>query len=606
MVHSWLRKPQFLVFIPLVLLLVLALACGADATPTPAATSVPATAVPPTAVPATATPAPTPIPDVMEKPTAVPATAIPVPTPTAPVARLVPKYGGIVPMDRSSTPSTLDPHKAANVQEGSAAAPAYNGVMSFDTLVNTEIIGDLAKSWVVSPDGLEWTFTIHENVKWHDGVDLTADDIAFSINRMLDPDESRPKMGALARLIDRAEVVDPLTARVVAKKQGPTFLTFLALPYAAVLPKHRLEADVDISVFDDVVGSGPFKPVERVEGLSFEFEANISYWKEGLPYFDGIKIFEISDSGTVVAAYRTGRLMMCNWACTSVSLAGVQTLKDDESFSSRFDFFTIEGVAGMSITMNSRIKPFDDPRVRRAFFLAAHRQEIAETLGGGVFPLGYIMDPSSKWALPMEEVLKTPGYRELDGKNHPDDIAEAKALLIAAGYPGGKGIKGSVVGPIAVDIPDYLVLYVQQLKETLGVDLEPKPVPVPDWIVPAQKGDFFMIFQGLSPTILDPDDRFRSLYSDHVQNWSAAIADPKLPALFEQQSAEGDVEKRKEIVFEMQRLVLAGAPGAIQHYWIVQSQIVSKRIMTEAGQYVPTFRPNTGPYRHEHEWLEPE
>ena len=605
MVHSWLRKPQFLVFIPLGLLLVLALACGSDATPTSAATSVPATTVPPTAVPATATPAPTPIPEVMEEPTAVPATATPAPTAVPPVARLVPKYGGIVPMDRSSTPSTLDPHRGANVQEGSAAGPAYNGLMSFDPLKPTEVIGDLAKSWKVSSDGLEWTFTIHENVKWHDGVDLTADDIAFSINRMLDPDEPRPKIGALKRYVDRAEVIDPLTAKVVAKKQGPTLLSFLALPYAAVLPKHRLEADdVDINRFDDVVGSGPFKPVERVEGLSFEFEANISYWKEGLPYFDGIKIFEISDSGTVVAAYRTGRLMMCNWACTSVSLAGVRKLQKDESFSKRFDFFTIEGVAGMSLAMNSRIKPFDDPRVRRALFLAAHRQEIAETLGGGVFPLGYMMDPSSQWSLPMEEVLNTPGYRELDGKNHPDDIAEAKALLKAAGYE--NGFKGSVVGPIAVDIPDYIQLYVQQLKETLGIDLEPKPVPVPDWIVPAQKGDFFMTFQGYSPTILDPDDRFLSLYSDHAQNWSAAIADPRLPDLFVQQSAEGDVEKRKEIVFEMQRIVLAGAPGAIQHYWIVQSQIVSKRIMTEAGQYVPTFRPNTGPYRHEHEWLEPE
>ena len=79
--------------------------------------------------------------------------------------------------------------------------------------------------------------------KWHDGVDLTADDIAFSINRMLDPDEPRPKIGALKRYVDRAEVIDPLTAKVVAKKQGPTLLSFLALPYAAVLPKHRLEAD---------------------------------------------------------------------------------------------------------------------------------------------------------------------------------------------------------------------------------------------------------------------------------------------------------------------------------------------------------------------------
>jgi peptide/nickel transport system substrate-binding protein len=475
--------------------------------------------------------------------------------------------------------------------------------MSFDPLKPTEVIGDLAKRWEVSSDGLEWTFTIHENVKWHDGVDLTADDIAFSINRMLDPDEPRPKIGALKRYVDRAEVIDPLTAKVVAKKQGPTLLSFLALPYAAVLPKHRLEADdVDINRFDDVVGSGPFKPVERVEGLSFEFEANISYWKEGLPYFDGIKIFEISDSGTVVAAYRTGRLMMCNWACTSVSLAGVRTLQKDESFSKRFDFFTIEGVAGMSLTMNSRIKPFDDPRVRRALFLAAHRQEIAETLGGGVFPLGYMMDPSSQWSLPMEEVLNTPGYRELDGKNHPDDIAEAKALLKAAGQ---ENFTGTIIAPTVVGLDDFIQLYAQQLKETLGIELEPRPLPLPDWITRSAGGDFFMTTQGGSPTIQDPDDRFRAIYTSAQENWSR-WSDPALEALFAKQTDEPDPVKRKEIVFEMQRLVLGGGPGRIEFYWLVLAQIVNKKIMTEAGQYVPTFRPNTGPYRHEHEWLEPE
>jgi peptide/nickel transport system substrate-binding protein len=580
MVYSWLRKPQFMVFIPLVLLLVLALACGDDPTPTPRPTAIPvsATAVPPTAIPA---------------PTAVPTVGLP-----------VPKYGGVIKMDRGGPPASLDPHRGANIEAGSAIAPILNGVLSFDALNPTEIIGDLAKDWVVSDDGLEWTFTINENIKWQDGVDLTADDIAFNVMRMIDPDAPRPKIFALQRWIDRAEVIDPLTVKVINKKPGLTWLSFFALPYSGIMPKHLLETGVDFDVFENVVGSGPFKGLDSVEGVSFEFEVNLTYWKEGLPYLDGIKAFAIGSAGTLIAAFQTGRIDMCTWVCINIKMDDVVRLKADEAFSEKHDILIMEGLSGTGIAMNTEIAPFDDVRVRRALFLAAHRQPIAETMGRGFFPIGYISDPSSQWSLPMDEILSTPGYRELDGKNHPDDIAEAKALLKAAGYE--NGFKGSVVGPIAVDIPDYIQLYVQQLKETLGIDLEPKPVPVPDWIVPAQKGDFFMTFQGYSPTILDPDDRFLSLYSDHAQNWSAAIADPRLPDLFVQQSAEGDVEKRKEIVFEMQRLVLGGGPGRIEFYWLVLAQIVNKKIMTEAGQYVLPFRANAGPYRHEHEWLEPE
>ena len=583
MVYSWLRKPQFLVFIPLVLLLVLALACGDDPTPTPRpiATPVPATAVPPTAVPPTATPAPTVEP---------------------PVARLVPKLGGIIPIQRGGTPATIDPHAGANIEAGGSTAPAYNGLLTYDPLNTSEVIGDLAKGWEVSSDGLEWTFKINKNIKWQDGVDLTADDIAFSIMRMIDSDAPRPKIDTLKTLIDRAEMIDQHTLRVLTKKPGTAFMSFLGLPYASVLPKHHLETGVDINVFDNVVGSGPFRGVERIEGVSFEWERNPDYWKEGQPYIDGLKIFTITDPGTVIATLKAGRTMMCNWACANVKLDDILRLQKDEEFLKTYDIWIMEGVSGMDITMNTRIEPFNDPRVRRALFLAAHRQSIQVGLGSGLYPIGYMMDPGSAWSLPMDEILSTPGYRELDGKNHPDDIAEAKALLKDAGQ---ENFTGVLIGPTFGDIPDFIQLYAQQLKETLGIELEPRPIPLPDWITKSQQGDFFMTFGAYSPVILDPDDRFRALYSDTSNNWSGYTY-PEIAELFAKQTAEPDLEMRKQTVFEMQRLVLAGSPSHLQFYWLVSGQIVNKRIITLAGQYVLPFRPNTGPLRHEHEWLEPE
>ena len=617
---SWVLKPKFFVFVPLLVILLIAVACGAEeATPTPQPTATPQpilapedikslvseavkAAIPPpaevvsaaeiqkivkAAIPATPTPAPT---------------ATPAPTPDPRALVVAARYGGILTMTITGAPATVDPHRSGN-PAGAVAVPSYNGVVTFDPINPSEIIGNLAKSWEVSANGLEWTFAIHQNVKFMDGSDLTADDIAFNINRMIEPDAPRPKIATLKRWVDRAEVVDQHTARVFTKRPGPPWLLYLAMPYSAVMPKQLLDKGVDFNLFENVVGSGPFKNVDHIEGVSWEFERNPDYWKEGFPYADGLKNFAIPDPGTVIAAFKSGRLLMCFWACASLKIDDILRLEKDDEFSRKHDIWPMEGTSGRSITMNTRIKPFDDPRVRRALFLAAHRQPLAEALGFGFFPIGYMIDPGSRWALPMEEILSTPGIRELNGKNHPDDIAEAKRLLAEAGFPGGKGITGAVIAPNVGSLPDFVILYTQQLKETLGIDLEPRPIPIPDWITKASKGDFFMTFQGVSSIIPDPDDRFRSLYSDHPQNW-AGLIDPKLEELFAKQTAETDFEKRKAIVFEMQRLVLAGAPGHLQFMWKTDFQVTNKRVKTLAGHYVLPFRPHTGPFRHEHEWLE--
>jgi peptide/nickel transport system substrate-binding protein len=131
-------------------------------------------------------------------------------------------------------------------------------VVEFNPLNPTEVIGDLAKSWEVTEGGLAYVFHLHDNVKWWDGKDLTAEDVAYSLQRMIEPGKPRPRTGLLRPYIQAAMVLDRNTVKVTLHYASPAFHQFLAVNYMKILPKHLLEAGVDINVWENIVGSDPF------------------------------------------------------------------------------------------------------------------------------------------------------------------------------------------------------------------------------------------------------------------------------------------------------------------------------------------------------------
>ena len=348
MSYRWLLNPKWLLFIPLLVVLVIGVACGGDeaistpqatATPVPAAPAATATAVPAgpaatatavpagpaatatavpagpaatatavpagpaatataTAVPAgpaaTATAVPAgPAATATAVPAAPAATATPVPvaepTPTAePVmAKLEPRYGEIIPMSAQSSPALIHPVTTSLAEGLYVSGPIYSQLVRYDPLVHrgAEIIGDVAKSWEVSDDGLVYTFGLHENVRFTDGEDLDADDVAFTINHILEPGAARPVTGKLRPYVDRAEKIDKYTVAIHLKFPTSAFIKILAIDFMKIMPQHVIEAGVDLELFENMVGSGPFKGVSYTVGNNWEHEKNPDYFREGLPYF---------------------------------------------------------------------------------------------------------------------------------------------------------------------------------------------------------------------------------------------------------------------------------------------------------------------------------
>ena len=618
MLREWLIKPKLLVFIPLLLLLVIAVACGADeATPTPQPTATPQpilapeeirtlvseavkAAIPPPAevvsaaeiqkiVKAAIPPTPTPAP-----------TATPAPAPDPRALQVAARYGGVVPMSAFAEPGTFDPHQAAGANELASISPLYNQLIEYIPIDGrqTEVQGDLAESWEVSDDGKAFTFTIRKGVKWHDGKPLTVDDAVFSLQRMVQEGEPRPRVGRIRGYLDRVEKVDQNTLTVHLKFPSEAFMRFLVMDWFKILPKHLLEADVDLGSFDNAMGTGPFMAGTWEKGISIELPKNPNYFVKGQPFFDGIKGFYISDKAAEIAAFKTERVLMAMQPVTHLEVVDFVALDNDKEFQRKFKNWYHKAGAVVGLVVNTKVKPFDDPRVRKAIHLALYRQPIVEFIGKGTYLMGTPLAPGGPFSLPEEEILAIPGYRELDGKKHPDDIAEAKRLWAEAGL--GDNEKFNFVYGDLGFARDMVVLIKEQFKEVFGMDLQLINEKVPAWFGRMNKGDFEMGQTGYAPMILDPDDRFQAMYLDRSRNWSG-LTPPKVDALFAKQTRETDFEKRKELVLEMQREVLHGSPGNMDIFVLTFAAPVSRRI----HNYVPLSTLSII-YKHAHEWLEQE
>ena len=640
MVYSWLRKPKFLVFIPLVLLLVIALACGEDATSTPRPTNTPAPP-PPTATTAAPAPAPTattapaapaatrapgaPAPTATKAP-AAPAptatkaaepTAIPTPTPlppptqlgpptptAAPVkAELEPVYGGILTEAQIANCDSFDPHRGRSVVSLSCSAPLYSNLLEYDPIVPGVLICDVCTDFSASPDGKAFTFNIRKGIKFTDGVELTAEDVAFSVNRWVEGDFPRPNTATANAHIDRVTVDGPYTVTIHTKAVAPSFLRNIGRDFFKVLPKHWVEAGNDPHIATNAMGSGPFMLVRFRDAVSHESERNPNYFREGLPYLEGVKSFILTDPGTELAAYTTERVLFTHH--TQQGIPSLNRLATNNGFLSKFDIWWQPGINGVHLIVNTQKPPFDNPKVREAINLALHRQPILATIGGGRFGIGKPMGPNNPFALTDEEILERPGYRELNGKKHPDDIARARQLWADAGFSASNKLVAIINSPDSKPHPDLAQVYKAQMEEVLEhVDITFTNLELGAWASHMRTGPYDMSASGKGSGISDPDDRFSQLYLTGARNWARQQIDG-VQELFDAQSKELDSAKRRTINEEMQRLVLNNFPGTMEVAWETQAIFAHKKIMTKTGQYVLSAGRENAMQLY-HLWLLPE
>jgi ABC-type transport system substrate-binding protein len=517
--------------------------------------------------------------------------------PLPPTATAAGVSGGHATILNVGYPEGWDPHLAGTVLANAAISPLYNQVVEFNPIKPTEIIGDLAKNWEVKDDGLTYLFHLHEHVQWWDGKDLTAEDVAFSINRMIEPGKPRPRVGLLRPSTKAAEAINRHTVKVTLHYPSPSFLGFLAVDYMKIVPKHVVEAGVDINVWEHIVGSGPFKIKSARRGDSVTYERNPKYFKPGRPYLDSLTILAITDAGTAAAAVKVGKVVMT----TGVTALGADDmLKLEKELKGKYALYWQPTVTDRwHIHGNVEREPWKDLRLTKALRLATDQQEQKKAFGEGHYEMGAPFPVGSWYGSTTEDLLKLPGYRMPKNK----DIEEAKALLKDAGYdPPAKLGKRVLTTPMASFAPDAAQLWVAQMRKTLGLDIEIKVVDAPTAINAFIAGDYDLGLSGYAYNIDDPDDFVNAMYGPGARNWTR-WKHPQFLEMFDQQSREIDRDKRRQILRRMEEFLLTVEDPYLSINWKPWVYLVSNQVRTEAGAFVgPNSIQNI--LKNEHLWLE--
>jgi peptide/nickel transport system substrate-binding protein len=622
MTYPWSCKPRSIVLSSLVLALVFVIACGSAAPPQAeqkeAVQEMPKQAMeneaPKEAMPKTDAPKEVVLPK--RQAAAVAATMIPgaMAQPTAePVTIPQGLYGGHINMIAYSDVRQRLIHQSAGLNHN--FAPMFNTLIEWnpetDDLNDTRC--DLCQSWSLAEDGVTYTFQLYPNATWWDGVPVTADDVVFSLESMVNPDQFPALKGrststhcnaALYYETGNSRAIDDQTVEVVTQFPTGGFFPAIANQTCLMIPRHTV---VDQGIAQGgkdmwaLNGSGPFKFVDYVKEVSTEYEKNTNYFKEGRPYIDGMTQFVMLDSSRIIAAYKTGQILTSNQPLDNLTAREALLLTKEEDNLN----FHIAGPIGMLyLLMNTSKAPFDRWEVRRAATLAIHSQSIIETLSGGLYPPGYTLPQGFWYSYSDEKYANMPGFRELNGQKHPDDLAEARALLKKAGLPQADSddpLKITLTTRNCCGYPDIAVVVKQQLQEAFGWDITLKVMEPGAGADAYWAGDYQFAIQGGAIFANDPDAIFARYIRGTYPQWLGGgrgkyYAPPGLEELFDQQVREPDQEKRKAIVHKMGDIVEMHAANPYIFWWD-RHHIVEERIQN----YHYTYQN----YHWEHVWCDP-
>ena len=340
------------------------------------------------------------------------------------------KQGGNIVITYKDDVATLDPAIGYDWQNWSMIKSLFDGLMDY-VPGTTEMRPGLAESYEISEDGQTFTFKLRSGVKFHNGREMTAEDVKFSLDRVTAPATQSPGAGFFG-MIDGYEavaageadslsgvtVVDPTTVEIKLSRPDATFLHVMALNFASVVPEEAV-AEHGADFGKNPVGTGAFKLGEWALGQRVVFTRNEDYWRDGLPYLDQIT-FEIGQE-PIVALLRlqSGEVDIPG---DGIPPAKFQEVMADPEQKAR----VVEGGQLQTgyITMNVEIPPFDQKGVREAVNMAINKDRVVQMINNRALPANQPLPPSM------------PGYDE-SYEGYAYDVDAAKAKLAEAGFPDG-------------------------------------------------------------------------------------------------------------------------------------------------------------------------
>ena len=389
-----------------------------------------------------------------------------------------------------SNPETLDPALNSAIDGANTIITIFEPLLLINE--NNEVVGGQAESWETSEDGLTWTFTMRDGLKWSDGTDLNAKDFEYSFKRMVDPNTAAPYAETCLGMIDGFEEAagfpdadgnptaepNPDALNVKASDDGKTLTIVLSYPcsyfdkmaaFAAMSPVQQATVEANGDAWctspDTFVSNGPYMITDWTPSERIVLTKNPNYvggWDSSKIVSDTITLLLLEDSSASYAAYNSGEAVLVK----DVPTDEIPSLTKAEDGG---DFYVDTILGTYYVSLNLQRDAFKDAKVRKALSLAIDRDYVANTIMQGTY--------SAADSIVGPGIVDESGYFHDNGNapyisaDYEANLAEAKKLLEEAGYPNGEGYPTIEYSTNDAGYHVPLAEYLQQAWGDLGITL---------------------------------------------------------------------------------------------------------------------------------------
>lgn len=434
-----------------------------------------------------------------------------------------------------TSPSTLDPAFGINAAEYTLNSWLYDNLVFLEP--DLTLTPGLATEWAASEDASTWTFQLREGIKFVHGKDFTAEDVVYSLERILDPDMGSPGRNSLGP-IESVEATGDYEVVIHLLSPYADFPIELTKRWGRIVPNDKSAEDLKIQAF----GTGPFRLETYRPGSHTTCTRNPDFWEEGWPKLDTVTLREFPEPVAQVTALQTGDIQMMYELPPAFfdQVAGAENVVIQEIATGQW----------FPMIMRSDTPPFDDNRVREAIKYCIDRQQMVDLVldGHGT--------PGNDHPVPPSH----PFY--LDVPVREQDYDRAKALLEEAGYPDGF----SFTLQAATDRPIRAAeaVAIKEMCAPVGIDFEVKTIDYDTYIAQVyKKGGAYIGAWGMRPTLdgqLYPFFTTGGSWNEYVYN------NPELDEILNEARSTLDRGERKALYQEAQRTLTHEGPALVAFF----------------------------------------
>ena len=479
----------------------------------------------------------------------------------ASVAAQAQKAGGILKLSHFDSPASMSILEEATRATVQPMMGVFNNLVLYDQHIAKSsldtVVPDLATSWTWSEDGKTLIFPLRQGVKWHDGKPFTNADVKCTWDLLMGLGNDKLRVNPRKSWYNNVDSVTTNGDYEVVfhlKQPQPALLALMASGWSPIYPCHIPAAQQR----QHPIGTGPFKFVEFKPNEYIKVIRNPDYWKPGRPYLDGIEYTIMREEAPRDLAFFAGQFdMVTPFGVT------IPTLKDFKEQAPKAICEISHVNVPRTMLINPAAPPFDNPELRRAMSLSIDRKAFVDIItdkegriGGNMMP-----PPEGVWGMPPEVLQTLPGYDPDVGKRR----TEARKIMEKLGYGPDKHLAIKVSTRNFPAWRDPAVLMISQLRD-IYIDGELDLVDTALWYPKMAKRDYTVGHVPMESGVDDPDQMYYENYVCGAARNYTGYCNPELDKLINQQSMEPNPQKRKDIVWQIERILADAAVRPVLFY----------------------------------------